>query len=230
MQYADDAPILQARVESGLRKLSRYYDDWGSRSNLNKTYCVFYTKRHRRPPLPPTLQAAVLSWSPVVKYLGVHLDATLTCNRHIAVMVGRAKGLASHLSPVLTPACPLSQDDRVRLWRTLVLPVLTYAAVVWAYTPPSCYRPVVWTYNTALRLILGSPHWTAVIALYKMAGVERLAVLIRRLASRFYHWAAATSTPSLLRLETTTSSRLGLTDGSMISCVTTHPNVGAFTQ
>ncbi|KAJ8890561.1 hypothetical protein PR048_010070 [Dryococelus australis] len=115
--------------------------------NMAKTSCVFYTKQHWRPPPLPTLQAAVLSRPPVAKYLGVHLDATLTWHRHIAIMVGRAKGLLSHLSPVLTPACPLSQDDHVCLWRALVLPVLTYAAVVWAYAPPSCYRPVVWAYN-----------------------------------------------------------------------------------
>ncbi|KAJ8874340.1 hypothetical protein PR048_025186 [Dryococelus australis] len=209
MQYADDTallfagedvPILQARVQSGLRSLSHYYDNLGIHPNPAKTSCVIYTKRHRRSPPPPTLQAAILSWSPVAKYLGEHLDAPLTWHHHIAVMVGWAKELLSNLSPVLTLACPLSQDDRVCLWRALVLPVLTYTAVVWAYAPPSCYRPVVWAYNAALRLILGHPCWTVVAALYEMAGVQSPAALIRQLASRFYPQGAAHFNPFIAEI------------------------------
>ncbi|KAJ8892053.1 hypothetical protein PR048_004620 [Dryococelus australis] len=87
MQYADDtallvagedAPVLQVPVQSRLSSLYHHYDDWGIRLNPAKTSFVFYTKRHRRPSPPPTLQAAVLSWSPVAEHLEVHLDATLT--------------------------------------------------------------------------------------------------------------------------------------------------------
>ncbi|KAJ8888250.1 hypothetical protein PR048_007737 [Dryococelus australis] len=43
----------------------------------------------------------------------------------------------------LLPTCPLSQDDRVRLWRALVLPVLTYTTVVWAYEPVHVLQSII---------------------------------------------------------------------------------------
>ncbi|XP_063244507.1 uncharacterized protein LOC134543993 [Bacillus rossius redtenbacheri] len=206
LQYADDtallltgpdALLLGARAQTCLRSIATYLQSWGLLPNPQKTKAIFFSKRRSRPPPPLTLLGTVLPWTRSALYLGLHLDSSLTWNEHVSHMAGRARTAMQALRPVLSPRSTLPLDMRVRLWQALVLPILLYGCVVWAYVPPFTFRPIRSTYHWCLRYLLATPHRTAVTRLYDLAGVAPPDEVVRRLASAFFRRAARHLNPAI---------------------------------
>ncbi|KAJ8865475.1 hypothetical protein PR048_033781 [Dryococelus australis] len=208
-QYADDtavllsgphAPTLAARAQVSLRSLGVYFQRWGIRPNPAKSELLFLSKRRASLPPPPTFLGHQLSWQPCGRYLGVFLDTSLLWHRHVSVMVGRAAGALRSVRPLLVSSCPLSLAVRVRLWQSLVLPVLFYGAAVWAYAPPSTHRPLLSAYHRGLRALLGSPVSASLALLYRSCGVSSPSDVIHTIAAAFYRRAARHRNPLVAAL------------------------------
>ncbi|KAJ8867467.1 hypothetical protein PR048_031269 [Dryococelus australis] len=164
----------------------------------DKTSCVFYTNEHRHPPPPPTLQAAVLSWSPVAKYLVMHLDTILTWHHHIALALCHKMTMCA-----CSPGPDIHRSG---------LGLCSFMLLASSMSIQLCFLGR-----------LGRPHRTAVVTLYKLAGVESLAALICQVTSRFYHRAAAHLNPLITEIG----------DYDVVSPGShrqIRPNVGAFIQ
>ena len=139
--YSDDGVILVegqdlgtvcGLVQTGLQLVSRWCGAKGLAINPRKTELVLFTKSRSRAGFrAPRLGGVDLKLADQVKFLGVIIDSKLTWKQHIQTkslkavkalwLARRALGKTWGLTPQLT----------LWLYKAIVRPIVTYAAVVW---------------------------------------------------------------------------------------------------
>ncbi|KAJ8874734.1 hypothetical protein PR048_025600 [Dryococelus australis] len=148
----------------------------------------------------PILQNQSSSFLPSIVYLGMFLDYSLLWHHHTSVLDGRAAGTLCSVHPLLVSSCPLLLDVRVRLWQSLVVPILFYGAAVWAYIPFSTHDLVVSAYHRGLRVLLGVPVFTVGDLLYHLCSVCPPSTVLD-IATAFYHCVARHRNPLVAALD-----------------------------
>lgn len=208
-QYADDTALLlrgprllplYARTQASLRRLQTYFQDCSMRANPGKSTAICLAKRRTRPLPALTMAGAPIPWLDTVRYLGLYLDRTLTWGPQVARAASNAQLAFRPVRPLLSHRCAVPQDLRMRLWRAIILPVLTYGAVVWAHMSPSVYRPLTSVYNRHLRWVLGYPITTPVKHLCTLAGLPSLRTLVAKLATAFYAKVTRNTNPRISQI------------------------------
>ncbi|CAH1384682.1 unnamed protein product, partial [Tenebrio molitor] len=66
-----------------------------------------------------------------VKYLGVHLDSRLTFHTHVNKTLEKARKTFNALFPLMNKKSKLSKQNKIKIYKTIIRPVVTYAAPVW---------------------------------------------------------------------------------------------------
>ena len=94
---------------------------------------VLFTRKKKPPSRQITFEGKTLHYSPVVRYLGVVLDARLHWKHHIEKKIKQAKGVMMGVGNLVRRShgpCP-----RVMRWayHSLVRPVFSYGSLVWAH-------------------------------------------------------------------------------------------------
>lgn len=143
--YADDAKIARAiRSESDFLELRRAFhvltlwaENNGLRINFDKTKVIsFFQRRCLFSPFDYSLDHSTISRVDEIRDLGVIFDSELTFKSHIASVVAKASrmlGLVTRNSSEFRDHAALLQ-----LYRAHVIPILTYASVIW--TPSLRYQ------------------------------------------------------------------------------------------
>ena len=132
--YADDQALL-AVTAAGLRHqlayLERYCETWGLTVNIKKTKIVVYTTSHSPTDEQFRYDSTPVETVPEFRYLGVHLHSTHAF-ASAATFRAQAGRRAMHLLRRRLAenglCCPILS---MRLFKTYVLPVLSYGAEVW---------------------------------------------------------------------------------------------------
>ena len=119
-------------------------------------------------------------------YLGLHLTSTLNFNTHIKRSAHKALGRLIQLFPRLARDSSLAQTTKLQLYKTLIRPIMTYAAPVWCSASSSTYQHLQVVQNKCLRVITQSPRRTSISHLHTITSIEYLHTFIRTLAERFY--------------------------------------------
>lgn len=86
----------------------------------------------------------------------------------------------------MNPKSPLSPSNKLQIFKTILRPILTYAAPVWIIIADRQRRGLQVQQNKALRAITSSRIYTRVQDLLAMTRVEYINVYIDKIAEKFY--------------------------------------------
>ena len=128
--------------------------------NSSKTnYMVFKTKNRKLQdvPIQILLNGQQISQASVTKFLGVHLDESISWSKHIedvCLKISRAIGVLSRLRHFI----PL--NILIQLYNTLILPYISYCTIIWGNCSDSLINKVFILQKRAIRIITSSPPRT----------------------------------------------------------------------
>jgi hypothetical protein len=181
--YADDtaiyahsfnAEVATRQVQIQVNLLGKYFDKWLIQINAAKTEAILFAKKFTNTKIITPLKVKnrkVLTQSSV-KYLGVHLDTRLTYHTHIDKTLTRAKATLHALYPLFSKQSKLTSGNKLKLYKTIVRPVLTYAAPVWcSITNTTMIKPQR-CQNKCLRLATNSGRYIKIKDLHDIANIE----------------------------------------------------------
>jgi hypothetical protein len=133
--YADDTIILAETPESlqnALNSFENYCTRWKLKVNLNKTKVVIFCKRKSRHIQSFKLFGHALDIVDSYSYLGVTFNYTGTFLKDKKLKSEQAqKALFSLYRKLRNISVPV--DLQLKLFDTLILPILTYGCEVWGY-------------------------------------------------------------------------------------------------
>ncbi|KAJ8912144.1 hypothetical protein NQ315_013193 [Exocentrus adspersus] len=96
-------------------------------------------------------------WSNNVKYLGVHLDRTMTWGHHVAETIRKAKIARARLYPLLCGESRLNLRNKLLLIKSIIQPQLTYASTAWGHACKTHLKRIQTVENIALRTAVSAP-------------------------------------------------------------------------
>ncbi|UYV81897.1 hypothetical protein LAZ67_21000069 [Cordylochernes scorpioides] len=162
--YADDTAILaqaktfgelEIQLNKDLETLHNYIENWSLRLNPAKSvHCCFHLNNHRAErKLKLFINNSQITHSEHSKYLGIHLDRTLTFKTHLT----KLKGKLSSRNNILHKLAGSSWGSDANTLRTsalaLIFSTAEYCAPVW---DGSCHTKLIDTQlNSTLRIITG---------------------------------------------------------------------------
>lgn len=80
-----------------------------------------------------TLKLKPISWTDKVKYLGVTMYHKLRYPQHVNDIIRDAKMTVGQLLPLICHKSKMSTKNRVLLFKTIIRPIMIYAAPAWVY-------------------------------------------------------------------------------------------------
>ncbi len=197
--YADDIVlIVQGKfidtvvdvMNNSLRDVSTWCNKVGLKVNPAKTVVLPFTRKRNLTTLARLrLDNVQLTVSDNVKYLGVVLDSKLTWNAHLAAATHKAKWALMSARSFIGKTWGLRPLMVSWLYRAVVRPQVTYAALVWwTKTQQATVKVVL---NSLQRLaclcISGAFTSTSTAALELLLNLSPLDLFIEQEARKFYY-------------------------------------------
>ena len=194
----DELTPFSRRLTHAMTMLYRYFTKWKLRVNINKTEAILITKRRPAFPIPLHFQRTAIPWSPHIRYHGLVLDSKLLFTKHLHSVIHKATGTFLKLFPLLACDSTLSLPNKLTLYKLLIRPVLTYAALVWSNTSSSNYSQLQILQSKCLRVIGNYPRSTPITHLHIALHLEPIHEFIYSLTN---FCTAAQLTPTLLSVK-----------------------------
>jgi ribonuclease HI len=123
---------------------------------------------------------------PVIRWLGILFDTKLTFKPHVLAMSNRARSTVAGLRLLGNTVRGLKQASARILYKTVVLPVLTFGAQVW-YTgvrQASLIKPMITAQNEGLRWLLGAFRTSPTAELHHIGAIYPIPHLLERLSRK----------------------------------------------
>lgn len=190
--YADDvciytrsrsSVIAARRLQEASTRMFDYFAKWRVKVNPDKSTAVLFTRRRRELPDALELQGEPLPWRDKAKYLGVILDSKLTWASHVEEMASRASRAMVQLYPMINRRSKLDSVRKLRLYKAVVRPTMTYASSVWGTAAPSHVQKLQVIQNRALRMAFDAPWYVRNTTLHRDSAMETIADFIRAKAA-----------------------------------------------
>jgi hypothetical protein len=138
-----------------------------------ETQCKCHQNRNnlfskRRPMIPRSLhfQNSAIPWTTSVKYLGLLIDSKLLFTKHLQATLHKATGIFHKIFPLLACDSALSVPNKLLLFKSLLRPIITYAAPIWSSTSLTNYRRLQVFQSKCLRVIGNLPRRTPIPQLH----------------------------------------------------------------
>jgi Reverse transcriptase (RNA-dependent DNA polymerase) len=211
--YADDTAIIAQSLhgkqacqylEEALNDLEDWYEDWRIKVNVTKSNAVLFTRKKKssrkktinyNETTTITLFDEEIPWKKDAKYLGVTLDAKLKWNTHVTETAKKAKSRLGMLYPVLNKKSKLSLENGLTLYKTMILPILTYAAHIWGKTSKSNINKLQNVQNKSLRIITHCPWFIRNNDIHADLSTPLVLDQIKINAERFYEKLSSIPNP-----------------------------------
>lgn len=174
LQYADDIAILCTRkspriirrlMQRMIDMITEYLERNGMRINPTKTEAVFFQKRMMEKPLL-NIKNHAIQHANAVRYLGLILDHTLLFKKHVNHIITRARINYQRVAPVFANT-HVPSSTKLNLYKSYLLPILTYAAPAWASISDNQLKPVQIYQNKKLRECTRIPRATPIFELHE---------------------------------------------------------------
>ncbi|GJQ72551.1 hypothetical protein Trydic_g1222 [Trypoxylus dichotomus] len=88
------------------------------------------------------------------------------------------------LYPLMEGRGKLDPSLKIRIYKAVLRPIITYASAVWATAAPTHIKKLETFQNRTLRMALNAPWFVRNITIQRDAGVEPLMDFIRRIATK----------------------------------------------
>ena len=131
-------------------------------------------------------QRIVVEPKKVMRWLGIFFDTKLTFSEHVKIMSNRARSIINGLRCLSNTIRGLSQSHLRILYKTCVIPVMTYASAVWYRTEKrqlALIKSLEVTQNKALRLISGGFRTSPTLSIQALSHVPPIRLTLERLSS-----------------------------------------------
>ena len=194
--YADDSAIWCStpdydvgvqRLQRTLHKVETWSLKYGLEFSAQKSAFMIFTKC-RRTPEPETLPTLNNNPIPLVsqfKFLGVVLDPRLSMTHHISHIQGKCKRRLN-LFRCLTSAPGVDRKTLLRLYTSIVLPIIEYGAIIYDGGRQSQLVKLEAIQNRFIRIALGIMITSPVISLQVEANIPPLHIRRIDLSMRYF--------------------------------------------
>uniref|UniRef100_A0ABD2WM31 Reverse transcriptase domain-containing protein n=1 Tax=Trichogramma kaykai TaxID=54128 RepID=A0ABD2WM31_9HYME len=152
-----------------------------------KTEVLLLTSRKKMESITITVGNCHIKSAPHIRYLGLHIDARLRFDVHLAKASEKARSLAGALASIM-PRTGGPRSSRRKLYAGVVDSVLLYGAPIWSSateTRAHLRRAESIHRRACLRIISGRPH-LSYEATYVLASIPPLALLADERARLFH--------------------------------------------
>lgn len=163
--YADDTAFLSthgsaieasSRLQSQLDLFEVWCDTW--RIKVNSTKCSHITFTLKSSSCPPvTFYNTFIQNTTTVKYLGMHLDKSLTWSDHIKAKRKHLDLKVKKMYWLFKSGSGLSLENKLLLYKVIIKPIWTYGIVLWGCACKSSVNIIQAFQSKTLRLISGAP-------------------------------------------------------------------------
>ncbi|KAJ8911809.1 hypothetical protein NQ315_014233 [Exocentrus adspersus] len=165
--YADDTVLVALSTEAAMAgsylqratdEMAEWCNRWKVAINADKSTGIIFTRRPtQRRAQEVTINGEAIQRSNNFKYLGVHLDRTMTWGHHVAETIRKAKIARARLYPLLCGECRLSLRNKLLLIKSIIQPQLTYASTAWGHACKTHLKRIQAVKNIALRSTVSAP-------------------------------------------------------------------------
>lgn len=193
--YADDTAVctsskqpwlISQRLQTAADRLEEWFSKWRIGVNPEKSTAVFFTKRFQRPQDEIRMFDRRIPWGDETKYLGVVLDRRLTWRSHTNHCSNKAKSALGSLQCLFHRRSKLSAETKVRLYKLIIRPMMTYASPCWGYAAMTHIRKLQVVQNRCLRQAIGAPWYVRNLQIHRDLGMEQIAEFIRDGAAKLF--------------------------------------------
>lgn len=152
---ADSAAELQTLLDAELPKISKWFQVNKLSLNADKTYFQLYNNSRINSDITVFLNGTKIKHAERVKYLGMFVDENMKWKshiEHISTIISRNIGIISRSRFFLR------HKHLLLLYNALVLPYLSYCALIWGFSPRSHLHKISVLQKKAVRIIEGQPR------------------------------------------------------------------------
>ena len=202
--FADDTSIFSTRssqsraksnVQSHLYRLQRYYQMWKIRVNVEKSEALFIQKSNRLNAINENFYSLEMNGSKIpykksIRFLGYYVQPNLKHNEHVNRILLKVYTGLHKLYPVMNANNGISQDVKVKIYLTILRPVLTYGVAVWHTLPKYLIKRLKLFENKCLRMAMNfrrsrtNYKFISTDELHKYTRVPRLNVYLEGIARK----------------------------------------------
>jgi ribonuclease HI len=200
--YVDDQLLLAttssveqnaARLTEAFKAVQRRLIALGLSIDFDKSELIHFTRSRvdsaSLPPVdlnPPQGMPIRIKPASVIRWLGIFFDRKLNFKSHVQTMAARARSTIAGLRILANTVRGLSIANARILYKTVVLPVLTFGAEVW-YTgrrQKTLVETLSRAQNEGLRWILGAFRTAPSSALHHLSSILPIPHLLQQISSR----------------------------------------------
>jgi hypothetical protein len=191
MYYTGRSPTAVAQtLQTAATVLGVWFRKWRIEVNPDKSQAVLFSSPLKKfdPPLPSPINmySKPIPWAKKAKYLGVTLDSHLSFDSHIKIAKDRAAFAVGRLHFLLTAKSKLSLRCKLRLYTSVIRPIMTYACVIFAHSNPRHLYKMQVLQNRFLRKITGAPYYVRNDSLHLDLKIPTISQFMKRLSKRFF--------------------------------------------
>jgi hypothetical protein len=196
--YADDTAIsftsanpklITTKLQQLCDILEKWFGKWRIQINPKKSAAVFFSRRPGKKSKttgPISMFGETIPWVSETRYLGLVLDDKLTWKPHIEHVRAKAIGGMAALRPITGRRSKLSLKNKVLLYKTMIRPVMTYAAPVWAYARPRLIERLQVVQNRMMREAVDAPWFVRNADIRKDTNTQPIMEHMKDLSIRFH--------------------------------------------
>ena len=200
--FADDTSTFSTRVshsraksnvQSHLDKLHKYYQMWKIKVNVEKSEALFIQRcnrmrAHNESAYGIQMDGTQIPYKKSVRFLGYHVQPNLKHNEHVNRVLLKAHTGLHKLYPIMKVNNGICQEVKVKLYTTILRPVIAYAVAVWHNLPKYLIMRLKVFENKCLRMAINfrrsrtNYKFVSTEQLHKMTRVPKLNVYLHNLA------------------------------------------------
>lgn len=171
---------MPTRTLNTTRKILRKLENTNKRS---KTKLIYFSKKQKITPTPIKMYNNILLAKPHTKYLDITLDQKLTYSKHISDTSKITNKATASLYPIFNKYTPLSQNIKLLIYKTYILPNLLYACPTWSNTNINKLQKIQ---NKPLRIILRKTVRTKITNLHKITNIPTIKSILYDSTKKFF--------------------------------------------
>ena len=182
--FADDTALLyaaptldelQSQITRSFPKICTWLHANRLSLSIPKTFYQLYLT-HEDVQLKIPIMNTFLKRASTIKYLGLLVDDDLKFKSHIAKVTGTCSRI---LGILYRSSYFLNKNLLLLLYNALILPHMSYCAVIWGSNYETTLNPLVIMQKRAIRLISGAPPFSHTSPLYRELKLLKLTDLVK---------------------------------------------------
>lgn len=195
--FADDTAILATskitrtvvnRLQRAANRMTKFFNRWRIQVNASKSQATIFTRKRARRHTPRSkisMCGVEVEWTPVTKYLGLHLDGTLTYSEHLSRAVEKSEKTIKSLYPLICRGSKLSLKNKILLFKSILRPGFSYGCPIWSCCATTHMKKMQRHQNKILKMMLNVPTRTPTVEVHDVTQLLTISDYVKKLDESF---------------------------------------------